>query len=149
MLGLPEFASLVIHGAGDLAIQRGAVTSTCQRIVPYRLRIGLVLRMHIFKISNQGLIDGKINSMINNYVDNLVDEYQLHIAHFVRELVSLREKHDAPFEWFSLNLLIVLLRTVLLTSLQIISSIHINLPTPSIILLSLLFLLFTTTSSSI
>jgi len=46
-----------------------------------------------------------------------------------------------------LNLLSVLLRTALLRiSLQIISSIHINLPTPSIMLLSLLFLLFTTTS---
>jgi len=29
--------------------------------------------------------------MINNYVYNLVDDYQLHKAHFVRELVSLRE----------------------------------------------------------
>jgi len=49
-----------------------------------------------------------------------------------------------------LNLLSVLLRTVLLLiSLQIISSIRINLPTPSIILLSLLFLLFTTTSLSL
>ena len=29
----------------------------------------------------------KINTIINNYVYNLVDDYQLHMAHFVRELV--------------------------------------------------------------
>jgi len=49
-----------------------------------------------------------------------------------------------------LNLLSMLLKKALLRiSLQIISSTHINLRTPSIILLSLLFLLFTTTSLSL
>jgi len=49
-----------------------------------------------------------------------------------------------------LNLLNVLLRTALLRiSLRIISSTRINLRTPSIIILSLLFLLFTTTSLSL
>jgi len=43
--------------------------------------------------SINNITGGKINSLINKYIGlhNLVDDYQLHMAHFVRELISLRE----------------------------------------------------------
>jgi len=42
-------------------------------------------------IDGYNITDGKINSLINKFVYNLVNDYQLHMAQCVRELVSLRE----------------------------------------------------------
>jgi len=46
---------------------------------------------HIFNCSINNIADGEINSLINKFVYNLVDDCQLDMAHFVRELASLKE----------------------------------------------------------
>ena len=42
---------------------------------------------HIYNCGIQNITDGEINSIISNYVYNPVDDFQLHMAHLVRELV--------------------------------------------------------------
>lgn len=46
---------------------------------------------HLYDCNIQDIIGSNVVSHINNYVHNLVEDYHLHMAHFVRELVSLRE----------------------------------------------------------
>jgi len=43
----------------------------------------------MYNCSIQNITEGEINSMIDNYVYNLVKDCQLHIAHFIRQLVSV------------------------------------------------------------
>ena len=43
------------------------------------------------KYNIQDIIGSNVDSHINHYGHNLVEDYHLHMAHFVRELVSLRE----------------------------------------------------------
>jgi len=47
--------------------------------------------VHIYNCSINIITDGEIINLVNKLVHNLVDDYQLHVAHFVRELVSLRQ----------------------------------------------------------
>jgi len=46
---------------------------------------------NIYDCRMNNTTDGEVSSLINKFVYNLVDYYLMHMAQFVRELVSLRE----------------------------------------------------------